>query len=162
MLSILMTRKTHRHVIILLWLKFMLPYENFGRSNEPKDGSMCTWSIFQGCECRLQIVEKCFEKNDRTVWGIFVWEPWLSCVFDMHIVMRSPMRCRLTHARPLTRLARTTFNPCGKQHFREIATPDWAGQITNLTYWWVCSHLRKVLTQSGVDISRKGCFPHGL
>jgi hypothetical protein len=27
------------------------------------------------------------------------------------------------------------FNlPCGKQHFREIATPDGVGQFTNLTY----------------------------
>ncbi len=26
-------------------------------------------------------------------------------------------------------------NPCGKQHLREIATPDWVGQFTNITYW---------------------------
>ncbi len=55
----------------------------------------------------------------------------------------------------------TAEQPCGKQHFREIATPDWVGQFTNLTYWWVCSHLRKLLTQSCVAISRKCCFPHG-
>ncbi len=25
--------------------------------------------------------------------------------------------------------------PCGKQHLREIATPDWVGQFTNIAYW---------------------------
>ncbi len=25
-------------------------------------------------------------------------------------------------------------HPCGKQHFREIATPDWVSQFTNLAY----------------------------
>jgi hypothetical protein len=54
-----------------------------------------------------------------------------------------------------------TKNPCGKQHFREIATPDWVSQFTNPTCWRVLWHLRKVLTQSGVAISRKCCFPHG-
>ena len=57
---------------------------------------------------------------------------------------------------------RIAYVPCGKQHFREIATPDWVGRFTNLAYWWVYSHVRKVLTQSGVAISRKCCFPHGI
>jgi len=26
------------------------------------------------------------------------------------------------------------LHPCGKQHFREIATPDWVGQFTYLTH----------------------------
>ena len=32
-----------------------------------------------------------------------------------------------------------------KQHFRSIATPDWVGQFTNVAYWRVGSHPRKVL-----------------
>ncbi len=74
-----------------------------------------------------------------------------SCELDRHIVMLSSS-CEFWHAHR---------HPCGKQHFREIATPDGVGQFTNLTYRWVCSHLRKVLTPSGVAISRKCCFPHG-
>jgi hypothetical protein len=27
-----------------------------------------------------------------------------------------------------------TQHPCGKQHFREIATPDWVSQFTNLVH----------------------------
>ena len=45
---------------------------------------------------------------------------------------------------------------------REIATPDWVSQFKNPAYWRVWSSIRKVFTQSGVAISRKGCFPLGL
>jgi len=57
--------------------------------------------------------------------------------------------------------SRMPLIPCGKQHFREIATSDWVGDFTNRTYCWVWVNLRKVPTQSGVAISRKCCFPHG-
>ena len=35
--------------------------------------------------------------------------------------------------------------PCGKQHFREIATPDWVGHFTNETYSRVWNMLVKSL-----------------
>ena len=53
-------------------------------------------------------------------------------------------------------------DPCGKQHFREIPTPDFVRTLRPYpihTKWDVgFVHL---LTKSGVGISRKCCFPHG-
>jgi len=51
--------------------------------------------------------------------------------------------------------------PCGKQHFREIATPDWVGTLRIFTHTLQYVLFVKWPTQSGVAISRKCCFPHG-
>jgi len=53
------------------------------------------------------------------------------------------------------------MSPCGKQHFREIATPDWVRIIRTCTHTHECVRFVNLLTQSGVAISRKCCFPHG-
>ena len=50
--------------------------------------------------------------------------------------------------------------PCGKQHFREIATPDWVGTLRRFTNTQQYVLFVKLSTQSGVAISRKCCFPH--
>jgi len=57
-------------------------------------------------------------------------------------------------------LGQKSHNPCGKQHFREIATPDWVWTLRRTrTRRYVL--FVKWPTQSGVAISRKCCFPHG-
>jgi hypothetical protein len=52
-------------------------------------------------------------------------------------------------------------SPCGKQRFREIATPDWVGTLRRCTHTQQYVRFVKSPTQSGVAISRKRCFPHG-
>ena len=32
--------------------------------------------------------------------------------------------------------------PCGKQHFRDLPTPDWASPLTKIAYYSVCMTLR--------------------
>ena len=54
-----------------------------------------------------------------------------------------------------------TNRPCGKQHFREIATPDWVGTLRRFTHTRQYVLFVKWPTKSGVAISRKCCFPHG-
>ena len=63
---------------------------------------------------------------------------------------RLPMSA--TNARPLnasgwrkasaSNIPTASGQPCGKQHFREIATPDWASPLTKTTYCLVCIKLR--------------------
>ena len=52
--------------------------------------------------------------------------------------------------------------PCGKQHLREIATPDWVRTLRTCKHTHECARFVNWLTQSGVAISRKCCFPHGV
>jgi hypothetical protein len=52
--------------------------------------------------------------------------------------------------------------PCGKQHFRDLPTPDWASPSTTITYCSVYMTRSQVPAQSGVGKSRKCCFPHGV
>ena len=51
--------------------------------------------------------------------------------------------------------------PCGKQHFREIATPDWVRTLRTRKHTHECVRYVNWPTQSGVAISRTCCFPHG-
>ncbi len=53
-------------------------------------------------------------------------------------------------------------NPCGKQHFREIATPDWVRTLRRCEHTHQYVRFVNWLTQSGVALSRKCCFPPGL
>jgi hypothetical protein len=50
---------------------------------------------------------------------------------------------------------------CGKQHFGEIATPDWVRTLRTCKHTHECVMFVNWLTQSGVAISPKCCFPHG-
>jgi len=54
------------------------------------------------------------------------------------------------------------FVPCGKKHFREIATPDWVGTLRRFIHTRQYVLFVKLPTQSGVAISRKCFFPHGF
>jgi len=48
--------------------------------------------------------------------------------------------------------------PCGKQHFREIATPDWVGHFTNMFHTREYVSFVKWPTQSGVARPRNHRF----
>jgi len=52
--------------------------------------------------------------------------------------------------------------PCGKKHFRDLPTPDWASPSTTITYCSVYMTRSQVPAQSGVGKSRKCFFPHGV
>jgi len=70
--------------------------------------------------------------------------------------------CIIAH-RPIRFASRCAISvfPCGKQHFREIATPDWVGPLRRFTHTRKYVLFVKWPTQSGVAISLKCCFPHG-
>ena len=55
---------------------------------------------------------------------------------------------------------RVCRRPCGKQHLREIATPDWVRTLRRFDYTHLYARFVNWPTQSGVAISRKCCFPH--
>ncbi len=52
--------------------------------------------------------------------------------------------------------------PCGKQHLRDIATPDWVRTLRRFDHTHQYATFVNWPTQSGVAISRKRCFPRGL
>ena len=51
-----------------------------------------------------------------------------------HMMM---MRCVLACV-PVVICWSISLHPCGKQHFRDLPTPDWASPLTKITYYSAC------------------------
>jgi hypothetical protein len=68
---------------------------------------------------------------------------------------------RWQHADVSFELTNSSHNPCGKQHLREIATPDLVRPLRRSAHTHAYVRFVNWPTQSGVAISRKCCFPHG-
>ncbi len=80
---------------------------------------------------------------------------WLEVDFDRRIVMLSSSWVLTrswvgqTHRHAIIILwlevswtDTSSMTPCGKQHLRDLPTPDWASPLTKITYWRVFMTLR--------------------
>jgi len=83
---------------------------------------------------------------------------WSMCDIRVYFLARKNHKMHIAH---LARFRSVGRCPCGKQHFREIATPDWVRTLRTCKQTHACARFVNWLTKSGVAISRKCCFPHG-
>ena len=105
-------------------------------------------------------------KNERCVWELR-WEDrsqdWaceLEVVFKGVSTLLGDETLKVSLKRTPNSILVIEY-PGGKQHFREIARPDWVGTLRRCTHTQPYVRFVKRPTQSGLAISRKCCFPRG-
>ena len=132
-------RLTQTYFRLVNWQTYASQNEDFGRRNRSSRG------LVQSCDTPPHLLDNLhFDHFDKYfnlhVWFSLLsqwskwrlsnkWEEWHTTGLVAYVCPNRtpgwirPDRNTHSHARP-----------CGKLHFREIATPDWVGQFTYLTH----------------------------